>query len=303
MIPFRHHLVSLVAVFLALAVGVVLGGGPLSEVGRAEPASATTDAGADLGAASGEAFAAAAAPVVLRDRLRSRGVVVVTLPGADEEVLASLGTRIDEAGGRVAATYAVEEALLAPGEKALVDTLGSQLRTQYAEAEVDATAPTYERIGELLGLAVASADPAGEPAEPRSASLVDSLTGGGLVSVVQGTDRRVPLVLVVGGTGTGTGSAGAEESDEVATDAILGGLLTGLRRSATGVVLAGTTASGAEGTLGRLRAEDALGEVSTVDGVETVVGQVSAVLALGRALEGEAGDFGASGADGAVPLG
>ena len=32
MISYRHHIVSLVAVFLALAVGVVLGGGPLSEL-------------------------------------------------------------------------------------------------------------------------------------------------------------------------------------------------------------------------------------------------------------------------------
>ena len=34
MISFRTHVVTLVAVFLALAVGVVLGGGPLSELGR-----------------------------------------------------------------------------------------------------------------------------------------------------------------------------------------------------------------------------------------------------------------------------
>ena len=34
MISYRHHIVSLVAVFLALAVGVVLGGGPLSDLGR-----------------------------------------------------------------------------------------------------------------------------------------------------------------------------------------------------------------------------------------------------------------------------
>ena len=33
-ISYRHHIVSLVAVFLALAAGVVLGGGPLSDLGR-----------------------------------------------------------------------------------------------------------------------------------------------------------------------------------------------------------------------------------------------------------------------------
>ncbi len=33
MITLRHHLLTIVAVFLALAAGIVLGGGPLSDVG------------------------------------------------------------------------------------------------------------------------------------------------------------------------------------------------------------------------------------------------------------------------------
>ena len=41
MISYRHHIVSLVAVFLALAVGIVLGGGPLTDLGRAAEAPAT----------------------------------------------------------------------------------------------------------------------------------------------------------------------------------------------------------------------------------------------------------------------
>ena len=46
MITFRHFLTSLVAVFLALAVGIVLGGGPLSDVTDPDPApaAATEDA-------------------------------------------------------------------------------------------------------------------------------------------------------------------------------------------------------------------------------------------------------------------
>lgn len=316
MIPFRHHLVSLVAVFLALAVGVVLGGGPLSELGRAEQAAAGTERGDDLAASAGEAFAESAAPAVLRDALGNRGVALVTLPGADPAVVEGLTARIEQGGGRVGAAYSLTEALLQPREKALVDTLGSQLRTQYAEAEVAETAPTYERVGQLLALAVASADPAGEPVDARATSLLDSLTGAGLLGVDQGSDRRLPLVLVVGGeeprrgaTGT-TGASGAladddggVQADQVAGDAILGGVLTGLARSSAGVVWAGTTASGAEGALRRVREGGELVGVSTVDGVDTSVGQVSTVLALGRSLAGEAGDFGASGADGAVPLG
>ena len=39
MITLRHHLLTIVAVFLALAAGIVLGGGPLSDVG---PTAATS---------------------------------------------------------------------------------------------------------------------------------------------------------------------------------------------------------------------------------------------------------------------
>ena len=53
MISYRHHIVSLVAVFLALAVGVVLGGGPLTDLGRDDPA-----ASADTGPAAIEPSAA-----------------------------------------------------------------------------------------------------------------------------------------------------------------------------------------------------------------------------------------------------
>lgn len=297
MISFRHHLVSIVSVFLALAVGVVLGGGPLSELGRA-PEVAPTGGATRPGASFGEAYAAASAPAVLGGRLDKNGVALLTLPGADPEVVDALRARVEQAGGRVLTSYAVREALLEPGEKALVDTLGSQLMTQYAGGEVDAEAPTYARLGQLLALAVTSTDRAGAPVDARAGSLLDSLDGAGLVTAEEEPVRRPPLVLVVHGDEPAGGEAGA-----AAADAILTGLLAGIGEGAAGVVLAADTASGMEGQLARVRDEQALAAVTTVDGADTVVGQVTTVLALGRALAGTAGDFGASGADGAVPLG
>ena len=68
-------------------------------------------------------------------------------------------------------------------------------------------------------------------------------------------------------------------------------------------MVVGDTTDGGEGQLGRLRAEPVSAEVATVDGVETTAGQVTSVLALARAIETDGGAFGASGADGPVPLG
>ena len=115
MISFRQHLVSLIAVFLALAVGVVLGGGPLSDVGRDDrPAAATarehrSDA---RSAAYGDDFAAAAAAKLYGDGLKGHPVSILTLPGADGDDVSALAAQIEDAGGEVAGTYQAEPALV-----------------------------------------------------------------------------------------------------------------------------------------------------------------------------------------------
>ena len=299
MISFRQHLVSIVSVFLALAVGVVLGGGPLSEVGRSHDVSAATADGAQARESSfARAYVESSAPTLLDARLAGNGVALVVLPGVDEEVVEALRTRIGQARSRVLATYDVEPALLEPTEKALVDTLGSQLMTQYAEGAVAADAPTYVRLGELMALAVTSPESPGTSTDARARSLLDSLAGAELLTAREEPSRRPALVLVVHG-----GEPAGGEEQAAAADAILTGLLAGLRGGAAGVVLATDLSSGVDGQLARIRDDGALTDVATVDGVDTVMGQVAAVLALARALRGEVGDFGASGADGALPLG
>ncbi len=317
MIPFRHHVVSLFAVFLALAVGVVLGGGPLSDVGaRSGIASAPVDASDPDGAeAFAQAFAGSVAPAVLWKRLKDRDVALVALPGAEEGVLDELEGRIEDARGRVAGRYSLNPTLLAPAEKQLIDTLGSQLASQYGKRDVDGSVPTYERLGQLLALALASTDAAGEDVGARSSSVLASLTGADVAAAEGEPRRRAPLVLFVLGdepvdvvlspddAGAGPDAESDVEEVESATDVILAGLLTGVREGSAGVMLAGSTASGVNGALARLREDDRLARVSTLDGVETQAGQVSVPLALERALAGTSGAYGASGADGAVPLG
>lgn len=287
MISYRHHVVSLVAVFLALAVGVALGGGPLSELGRDDrPAAATTgqQRAAARSASFGDEFATAAGPALYDGRLRAHPVSVVTLPGASGEVVSALGAQIEAAGGRVAGTYDVQPTLTDPAEKSLVDTLGSQLMTQLGSGAVTADAPTYARIGQLVGLAVAESDlPSAD-----ATSVRQSLAGAELLTSPDGA-MRAPIVLVVLGKTT--------------NPAILGGLLSGLAAKATGVVVAGETAAATgSGDLAALRSEPAADQVATVDGAETPLGQVTTVLALIRSASVQGGSFGASGSDGTVPL-
>lgn len=298
MISFRNHVVTLVSVFLALAVGVVLGGGPLGEVGRevgddtdVQQLEATASA-SNQRADFGERFAGTTAASLYAGRLAEREVVVLTLPGADEAVVESLVEEVRVAGGSVIAQQQLGDAMVDPAEKSLVETLGSQLVDQLPKETVGAEVPTYERMGQLIGFAVASPEAEGEGRNASTAAVLEGLRGAGLLPEVAPAERRAPLVLVVTG----------DEVDGEGGDDILGGLVRGLSARSVGTVVTGGTDAGA-GQLGRLRTAAALGTATSVDGVETAPGRVATVLALIRALSADGGAFGASGADGPVPLG
>ena len=297
MITLRHHLLTIVAVFLALAAGIVLGGGPLSDVG---PTAATSSGEGDAAPAADraqtdytESVVSALGPATVSGRLADRSVAVVTVPGADEQVVTALTEQVTAAGGTVSGRYDLSEDIVDPSQKSLVDTLGSQLLTQQAEGDVAAEASTYDRIGQLLGLAVATKEAGGQDVNGKARAIVDAVSGAGLMAEPGEVAQRSPLVLVVLGTDAG----------DDGSDAILAGLVQGLAVQAGGVVVAGVTADGGEGQLGRLRADPASAAVATLDGVDTAAGRVATVLTLQRSLTTPGGAFGASGADGPVPLG
>jgi hypothetical protein len=287
LISFRNHVVTLLAVFLALAAGIALGGGPLSEVGRSPLTSAApAEKKADAAVTAGDAFAVAVAGELYGGGLEGHPVTVLTLPGADKETVSGLIAQVERAGGTVAATYAAENTLVDPSEKTLVDTLGSQLMTQVDGEIADQAAPTYVRMGQILGTAIATPTDAAAASDDASAAIRQALVGAELAVTPEGDPSRSPLVLVVLG-------------DDVDGD-VLAGLMSGLAAKALGVVAVGDTAS--EDVAG-LRSSPLAADVATVDGAERSLGRVTAALALIRSLSTKGGAFGASGSDGAAPLG
>ncbi|GAA5122807.1 hypothetical protein GCM10023339_41780 [Alloalcanivorax gelatiniphagus] len=297
MITLRHHLLTIVAVFLALAAGIVLGGGPLSDVGAtvATAGSDQEEAPADDRAQTDftESFVTALGPPVIGGRLTDRSVALVTVPGADEQVVTALADQVAAAGGTVGARYDLSDDVVDPDQKSLVDTLGSQLLTQQAEGDVAADASTYDRMGQLLGLAIATKEAEGQDVNGKARAVVDAVTGAGLMDAPAEVSQRSPLVLVVLGT----------DADDEGADAILAGLAQGLAAKATGVVLAGSTVDGQQGQLTRFRADPAAAAVASIDGVDTVAGRIATILTLQRSLTTQGGAFGASGSDGPAPLG
>lgn len=304
MLSLRYHLISLVAVFLALAVGVVLGGGPLSEVGGrseqdlkdAEARNSALEARlatGDKSSAFQDEFAGEVGGPALSGGLDNRSVVLVTLPGVNDTVVRGLTAQVKQAGGTVAGHYSFQPAMVDPAEKSLVDTLGSQLRTQHSDTKIPADAPTYDRMGRLIGRAIGTGYTTDQELDESATSIVESLKGAELMTVQAESSVRSPLAIVVLG----------DQQPEEGADALVSGLLSGMAEPLHGMVVAGSTASADGGLLDGVRAD---GEVdaaaSTVDSVQTGAGRVTTVLALIDAADGKLGSYGASGADGAAPL-
>jgi len=112
-IDFRYHLVSIVAVFLALAIGIVVGATALQghveagldraskiEQRQIDSQRARIKEQQNQIASDGE-FAQTSAPLLLTNLLSGQKVVLVTAPGADGSTISGITSALDLAGAKV----------------------------------------------------------------------------------------------------------------------------------------------------------------------------------------------------------
>ena len=103
MIRSRRYVVPLAAVLLALATGVALGAGPLTDTGSsASPGHEVVVRPVAPG--YGDAFAGAVASRLYDHGLSRRPVAIVTLPGADPATVSALTAQVRAASGQVTGT-------------------------------------------------------------------------------------------------------------------------------------------------------------------------------------------------------
>jgi hypothetical protein len=280
----RSYAVPLTAVLLALATGIALGAGPLTDTrSDASPEPSILTPARD--STYPDIFAASVAPQLYARGLSRRPVALVTMPGADPATVTALTSQVKAAGGQISATYAVQSQLVDVQQKSLVDTLGIQLAKQ-VRGRIDPKATTYPRIGQLVALAVATRGSAGSPSDDDAAVVRQSLAAAHLLRIPAGNPETAPLVLVVMGSSV--------------DQAIADGFVSGLAAGARGMVAVAPTH---DTTLAAMETDGVTRHVTTVDGSETSAGRVAAVLGLIRSWKTQGGAFGASGADGPVPLG
>ncbi len=310
MISFRYHIVSIVSVFLALAVGVALGGGPLKgEVDNTLVQQVKTDRKtkaslrADIVTLKSaydfqDRFAATAAPDLLAGDLNGRAVTLVQLPGAAPADVTAVTTFIKEAGGSVAGTLRAGSGLLDVGNKQLVEELGTQLLQGASDVSVPAKASGYQRMGALLARAIGTDRAGGAVVDGTASSILAGLSTAGLMSA-QGTfERRGSLVLFVAGPPSGT------DEQKQGANGIATTLIEAVDNGTAGAVVAGPLSSAGDNGLVKAVRDDVVTarDVSTVDVFERTAGQVVTVMALAEQATGKTGHYGAvDAANGAMP--
>jgi hypothetical protein len=309
-ISFRYHIVSIVSVFLALAIGIALGGGPLKgEVDNTLVSQVQTDrqtklalqaqiAGLRSSNTFTDDFATTVAPQLLGNTLRGRVVTLVALPTAAQSDVSALNGLVGVAGGTVGGTVRVGEKLVDAGEKQLVDELGTQLEGRAPDVDIAPDASPYERIGALIARASGTESDDGARVDGPATSILAGLDTTSLMSVEGKLNRRGSLLLFV----TGPGEGSTEQKQGAST--IVTTLVGAADENTDGVVLAGPVASARTGgQVKAVRDEVTVArDVSTVDSLGRAAGQVVTVMALAGEAAGRTGHFGAvDAADGAMP--
>lgn len=305
MIDFRYHVVSLVAVFLALAGGIVVGGvlldgtrvhdlrGQVARLQQQRDALAGEQAGAQARLDADRALVDALTPRLTDGALRGVRVAVLLAPGVSDAEGGAASRLVQQAGGQVSGVVTLAPALSAPTQADLVD--GVSTRVVPAGTKLPAGS-AGGRAAEVLAAAVTGHPVAGSGRsldDGQSLAVLQAYAEAKLVGL-PGSGSFSPAATVLYVLPAAAGDRPARElAAALARD-------VGGRAEAT-VVLGAPGGSDPAGSLTALRHD--LGgtppRVSTVDGLGTPQGQLAGALALAAARHGQTGSFGE--ASGAIP--
>lgn len=303
MINFRYHIVSLMAVFLALSVGIVLGvslRGPVREgltTQAEQDRRQVIDLRAELDQKNAlddyrDAWAQRGGKELNQNMLSERSVALVVMPNAPTATVNALSTAVTDAGGTLTHTVKISSDVFDPTK---VATLTKALAKFDAELEVSDTMSNGTRFGLALGRAVFAKQAV--PRDSSAAEITQSLTRSGLVSVAGRSTEQAELAIVVTAEATDPAPDPTVLTDHVQMD-------VALKQHAVGIVLAGPNSDGVNGTdvLTARNDSAAVDAVSTVDVADLASGVATTVMAGREQLLGRQGHYGAlSKADSPLP--
>lgn len=293
MAPLRHRVVSLAAVFIALAIGLVLGSvvfsGPLVSGLRGdkgdlqEQIGTLTDENAGLSEklSAANEFDARMSSRVVRDALAGKSVVLLRTPDAQDDDADAVARLIGQAGGSVTGTIALTaEFVEANSAEKLRSVVNSPILPPGTRLDTALTDPGSQ-AGDLLGIALLiNRDPKIVAVDDSARETVlSTLRDTGFLTYDGRPGAADTSVIITGG---GLADDAGNEGTTVAR------LAAGMAPHGSGTVLAGRDgcATGVSAVAVARAEASSADAVTTVDDIGFESGRITAVLALQAAIAG-----------------
>lgn len=294
MINFRYHIVSLMSVFLALAVGIVLGVTLVSGQANKGLASQAEQDRKQVQVYRDQLYQQQALTnyrdrwaeqlrkTLTTDMLSGDNVALIAMPGAPSSTVDDIRTAVDDAGGVVSSSTAVSANVFDATKNTATLAAIDQFRTEF-----DPQVAVSTKVGTLLGKALLAPNGSSTDAEARRIRSV--LTGDNLVQISSSQPSQATLAIIVT----------AEASDPApALKALVQhvGFDLAVKQAGRGLVLAGPNSSRVDGTdVAQARQVAASSDkLSTVDVADLPSGVITVVMAGRAALLGHQGHYGAA---------
>ena len=299
MISFRYHLVSIIAVFLALAVGIVVGttalNGPVTTDLRHQVnslKSQRTSLSNQVKTLQNQVddagqFASTFGGQLVANKLKGKSVLIVGLPGVATGMEDGVASQISAAGAQITGRLNLAHDYIDQSEATKINTLATN--NHPIGLSLTPTSDARVLAAETLAYVLL-----GKGQESDVKAVLSGFANLHMLASDASEVEPATLVVVVGnGTLPKDAYAGPAELD----------LITALQSKGGDVVVAGDTGSATGGgVVALVRGSAAKSSVSTVDDADTAFGQVSTVLALAEAVNSQVGHYGtAPGADALFP--
>ena len=297
MIDFRYHLVSLISVFLALAVGVVLGAGPLqNSLGTAlndqvtalrENRNATQAKLEQTETAVNErdSYITQAATSLLPGTLASKNVAMVLLPEAKAEDADAIAAQLKNAGATVTGRVSLTSTWVDLSRENYRSTFSGQVQGHLGSTN---SKDANGILGEALAKALTANDDSSRVLMDMLSVTVDK-SGTPFISVDSTPTAAAEMIVVVGPRPqTSSGKGATVEASPGEDPKAWAKALEGTAGRAPTVVVG--SADGDGGVVGIIRSEKA--KVTTIDSVGQIAASVSTPLALASTRAGTTGHYG-----------
>jgi Copper transport outer membrane protein, MctB len=278
-IDFRYHLVSIIAVFLALAIGIVIGTAALNGPVTSALQKSNTSLSSELSSqraqnaallqqiAQAGTFAQDSAPLLLGHLLDGQRVAVVEAPGTSSAVDSGVIAALRQAGAAISGQVQLQDKFFDTSATTAAAMDGISQGIKPASLTLTGSTP-QQRAAQVLAGAIVTRT-AHDSADAASQAVLSGFAGPGFLTTSGQPAARATLAVVI------TPADPISGPNAAMTNQALTDVAAAVSSASLATVMAGPQSSTQPGgSIAALRASDSANQVSTVDDADLAFGQI-----------------------------